>query len=268
MIVDYHLHTSRCGHATGEMAEYLAAARKRGVEDVGFADHFPLELLGEAPKRGISMAAEELEGYFAEIKELQQTVDIPVKIGAEVDYFPGREETAAKVLAGYDFDYLIGSVHYLDGWDFTHPGRRDLYAGKDIMELYRQYFAAICRLAESGLFDIVGHLDVIKKFGYFPPGDWTEIIDKTCRVLKETGICVEFNTSGWRAPVGEAYPGPAFLQKCRELGVPVTLGSDAHSVRDAGRGLDRAVRILRQLGFREIAVFSGRRRTMCPLPPV
>ncbi|MCR3922763.1 MAG: histidinol-phosphatase HisJ family protein, partial [Firmicutes bacterium] len=178
------------------------------------------------------------------------------------DYLPGREKETAAALATFDFDYIIGSVHFLDDWDFTHPAYEERFNHTDIDQLYQRYFATIQQLAHSGLFQIVGHLDVVKKFAHFPRQDWSWLVDETCRVLKTTDLCVEVNTSGWRAPVREVYPGVFLLTKCLEMNIPVTLGSDAHRAQDVGSGLQRAHLLLEKLGCREIATFSQQQRTM------
>ena len=148
---------------------------------------------------------------------------------------------------------------------FYPSGSPKRYDQVDIDELYVQYFTLIQQLATSGLFDIVGHLDVIKKFSYFPRRDWSFLVDETCRVLKKADICVEVNTSGWRAPVKEVYPGVFFLSKCKEMKIPLTLGSDAHRPQEVASGLQWAKLFLHKLGINEVATFSARRRTMRPL---
>lgn len=264
-MIDYHLHTKRCGHATGTMEAYLAEAERKNIREIGFADHFPLELLGYVPDHSVTMSAHELDDYIADIKRLRESAAIPVLLGAEVDYLPGREAVTAEALAGYPFDYVIGSIHFLDGWDFTHPHYTNRYSTMDIDGLYHKYFAVVKKLAESRLFDIVGHLDVVKKFSFFPRKNRDDLVAVTCRALAENGLCVELNTAGWRAPVGEAYPAGEFLRACLQLGVPVTLGSDAHKPQDVGSDLDRAVSLLIGLGFSEIATFVNRKRVMRPL---
>lgn len=265
MMLDYHIHTSRCCHASGEMAEYVAEAQKKGLVEIGFADHFPMGLLGMELDEPVSMQPAELDAYIADVTSMQQSVSIPIRLGVEVDYIPGKEELTAKLLRQYPFDYVIGSIHFVGDWDFTHPDYIQRYQWADIDKLYEQYFAVVCQMAKSGLFDIVGHLDVVKKFSYFPRKSWEHLMDGTCKILKEADICVELNTSGWRAPVGESYPGDAFLSKCQEAGIPITLGSDAHRPKDVGCGLRRAVLILEKLGFTEVALFAGGKRTMQPL---
>jgi histidinol-phosphatase (PHP family) len=265
MKVDYHLHTARCGHAAGTMADYVAAAAAGGLKEIGFADHFPLELLGYTPQEQVNMAPGELAAYIAEVQWWQKKAPLPVRLGAEVDFLPGREKITAAVLAAYDFDYLIGSVHFLGDWDFTHPAYQERFQEVNIDRLYEQYFALIQQLAQSRLFQVVGHLDVIKKFAYFPRADWSLLVEETCQILKAGEICVEVNTAGWYAPAGEVYPGLSLLRRCRQLGIPVTLGSDAHRPQDVGRDLERALQLLAELGFREIATFAGGQCRLQPL---
>jgi len=247
------------------MAEYLAEAERKGLSEIGFADHFPLEMLGCTPENQVSMRADELEEYLADVRAIRDRAAIPVRLGIEVDYLPGCEAITGELLAAYSFDYVIGSIHFLDNWDFTHPGQVERYKMADIDALYEEYFTAVGQLAESGLFDIIGHLDVVKKFAFFPQRSWDSLMRKTCATLSGSGICVELNTSGWRAPVNEAYPSEAFLKLCREMQIPVTLGSDAHCPQDVGRDLNRARTMLHSLGFTEVAAFSRRKQTMRPL---
>lgn len=265
MLVDYHLHTSRCCHASGTPEQYLAEAEAKGLTEIGFADHFPLGLLGVAEEDPVSMQPHELDDYIRDVAALQKRARIPVRLGVEVDYLPGLERETAALLAQYPFDYTIGSIHFLDGWDFTHPDQVKRYETEDMDRLYQRYFSTVQDLARSGLFPIIGHLDVIKKFSFFPRQTCERLFSETCRVLQKADVCVELNTSGWRAPVGEAYPGEALLAKCREYSVPVTLGSDAHRPRDVGSGLQRALLLLYKAGFTEIATFAGGKRFMHPL---
>lgn len=261
-MIDYHIHTKRCRHARGEMAEYVVEAEMKKLAEIGFADHFPLDLLGYTPQEQVTMESNELSGYFREIAELRHIAPFPVRAGLEVDYIPGREKQAAAALAGLELDYVIGSVHFLGDWDFTHPRFADHYHKIDVGEVYERYFQTVEDLAKSGLFDIVGHLDVVKKFAHYPSVPWDHLVEKVCRTLKKYGLCVELNTAGWRAPAREAYPGVSILEHVRDLGIPVTLGSDAHCPEDVGYKFREAVYLLKKLGIKEIATFSKRSMKM------
>ena len=266
-MIDYHLHTSLCGHAEGDAAEYLAAARQKGLLEVGFSDHYPLGLLGIEPKSKVSMDPEELPGYIEEIRALGAAEkEIKVKLGAEMDYIPGKEKQTASLLEGAPFDFIIGSVHFIDDWDFTHPRHARLYETADLEQIYRRYFELIWQACASGLYDIIGHIDVIKKFGHRLSDEAMEPYwEKTARQLKKSGICYELNTSGKDVPAEEFYPARRLIELCFEQGVPVTLGSDAHGPGQVGRYFDEALALLRQVGYRELAIFSGRRRSFISL---
>ncbi len=261
-MIDYHLHTKRCHHATGEVEEYLAYAQERGLLEIGFADHFPLELLNYTPKNEVTMAGEELEEYIEEISSLsKETSHITVRLGAEMDYLPGQEALTRRLISSYPFDYVIGSIHFLDDWDFTHPAQAKNFETGCINSIYRKYFKQLKKMVATRLFDIIGHADVVKKFDYhLEEKEWKIMLPEIIATIKQADICVEVNTSGWRAPVAEQYPSRSFLEACFQNNIPVTLGSDAHLPEDVGKGLEEATVLLRDIGYRRVALFSQRQR--------
>ncbi|MEW6446744.1 MAG: histidinol-phosphatase HisJ family protein [Bacillota bacterium] len=267
VLVDYHLHTRRCGHATGRLAEYVRFAEIRGLREIGFADHIPQYFL--PPHRrdpGLAMTEQELEAYVREVEgAAAASKEISVRLGIEADYSPGQEKKLEAILDRYPFDYVLGSVHYLSGWGFDNPSEVQGYSERDIDALYVEYFGLIRQMATTGLFDVVAHPDLLKKFGYRPRGNIHSLYEETVRVIAAAGLVVEVNTAGLRQPVEEIYPAPAFLELCYRYEVPVTLGSDAHRPEDVGRDFDRAEALLRKVGYREVAVFEKRRRTFLPL---
>jgi histidinol-phosphatase (PHP family) len=267
-LADYHVHTRRCGHATGKMAEYVENAQRKGLREIGFTDHIPQYFLPEKVRdSSLAMAEGELDAYVGEVLALSAGYeDISVKLGIEADYAPGHEGALKAILERYPFDYVLGSVHYINGWGFDNPAHIDGYAGKEIDALYAVYFGLVQRMAASGLFDVVAHPDLLKKFGHRPYGDVVPLYESTVRSIAAAGMAVEVNTAGLRQPAREIYPAPVFLAICYEYGVPVVLGSDAHRPDDVGRDFEAAAALLRRAGYRETAVFRGRRRSFAPLP--
>lgn len=267
MIPDYHWHTSRCGHAAGSMRDFVEEARRRGLSEVGFADHVPMYWLPvEERDPGLAMTWEELPVYVGEVVELRRAnPGLNIRLGLEADFIPGRERELKDILELYPLDYVIGSVHYLDGWGFDNPELVHEYERLNIDEIYRQYFSQLCDAARSGLFDIIAHPDLIKKFGHRPQHPPLDLYQQAARAFAEAGVCMEVNTAGLRSPAGEVYPAREFLKYCLELGVPVTLGSDAHRPEQVGADFDRALKLLKEVGYGGIAVFEGRKRKMIPV---
>lgn len=261
-LADYHIHTRRCGHATGAPGAYVAAARAAGLREIGFADHIPLYWLPEAERDpGLAMREEELAEYVAEVARLrEENPDLTIRLGIEADFVPGQTEKLAAALLKFPFDYVIGAVHYIDGWGFDHPDKLAGYGVRDIRAIYNDYFGLLQEAARSGLFDILAHPDLVKKFGYRPEGDLRPWYEETAAVFAACGVCVEVNTAGLRAPAGEIYPALDFLKACREHNVPATAGSDAHAPAQVGYAWEQALEWLQAAGYREAAVFEKRRR--------
>jgi len=243
------------------MEEYLAVAENKGLKEIGFADHFPLELIGYKPRSPVTMRADELDDYIDDVQKIKlMSANIEVKLGVEVDYLPGKERKIEELLERYNLDYVIGSVHFLNGWDFTHPSYADHYKNMNLDSIYQQYFALVKSAINSGLFDYIGHIDIVKKFGYQPEMNLTSIYEELALLLKRSGVGLELNTAGKDAPVGQFYPSPALLKAALSEGVHISLGSDAHSPQQVARYFPDAQAYLTGLGCLEISSYNRRIR--------
>ena len=256
-ICDYHLHTPLCGHAVGEPQEYAEYAQKIGLEEIGFSDHAPL-VSHEDPK--ITMSLQQLPLYNRMIEEVRAKFSpLRIKIALEADFIPGLEEKTKTILKSYPYDYIIGSVHFINRWGFDDPAQRETWKEKDINQVYHDYYALLRKSAESGLFDILGHVDLVKKFGHRPTEDMSAEVKKTAKVFQKTGVVVEINTSGLRKPVQEMYPTADCLKIYRQAGVPLTFGSDAHVPKDVGKNFDKAVTLAKSVGYKEYLILKQRK---------
>ncbi|MEK4998618.1 MULTISPECIES: histidinol-phosphatase HisJ [Paenibacillus] len=269
MHIDYHTHHERCGHAVGKLEEYVQRGIELGLQQLGLSDHLPLIHVDPAsyyPEMAMPMA--ELPRYVEEcltLKERYRGV-IDLRVGLEADYIEGYEEQIREILSPYPWDYLIGSVHFLGEWDITDHRQVHGWESRDALEVYRLYYDAVKKSALSGLYDIIGHMDVIKRFGYGPqtPEGKAEVRAlelETLKVIADSGIAMELNASGLTKPCAEMFPAEHLLQEALKLGIPLTLGSDAHDPTKLGDGLQEARSMLWHTGFRELAIFEGRRRT-------
>lgn len=267
MLVDYHIHTFRCGHAVGTVVDYVAAARAKGLQEIGFSEHLPLYWLPEESRHpAYALKQADLPTYLTEVQQAQRdNPDLAIKLGVEADYIPGHEKALKNQLASLPLDYVMGSVHFLGEWAFDDPDLIEEYKKYDIAELYQTYFQTVQRAAQTGLFDVMSHPDLIKKFGFRPIGSLESIYRETVHVFKACDVCVDVNAAGWRYPCAEVYPSPDFLKLCLELDVPVTLGSDAHKPEQLGEGLERAATLLKDMGFKQIATFDKRKRSLIDL---
>ncbi len=257
---DLHLHSKKCGHAVGELRQYVDRAVELGLEAAGFAFHLPVPIPVDYK---VNVTRRELDELVEEVEALRENYagTIPILLGGEADCLPGQEETVAELTAAYPFDYVLGSVHFLDGWAFDHPAEVGGFEERDVREVYEAYFARLADAMRTGLFDIVGHVDLIKKFGHRPEGDWSDLVEAACRTAGECGLCVELNTAGADKPVGEMYAGPPFVRACKRQGVPICFGSDAHAPGEVGRHFQSAVAVARAAGYERYAYFQRRERT-------
>ena len=255
--VDYHMHTPLCGHAVGEPHAYVEQAQRVGLAEMGFSDHAPL-VSHEDPR--YTMRADQLPLYHRMMDEVRSRyTGYTIKVGLEADYLPGYEDKTRAMLEAYPYDYVIGSIHFIDNWAFDDPDERVRWKDKDINRVYRDYYDLLRRSAAAKLFDIMGHVDLVKKFGHRATEDLGAEIEHTARVFRESGVTVEVNTSGLRKPVGEIYPSLSVLKIYHKAGVPITFSSDAHDPADVGRDYDKAAELALAAGYREYRVFKARK---------
>ena len=256
-ISDYHMHTPLCGHAVGAPSEYARKAVEAGLEEIGFSDHAPFVHMVD-PK--ITMDIKQLPQYYRMIEDVRREFagSLRVKIAIEADYIPGYEDKTKAILDDYPYDYVIGSVHFIKDWGFDDPAQRDRWNASDVNQVYRDYFQLLRQCAQTGMYDIMGHVDLVKKFGHRATEDMREEVEKTAQVFKECGVAVEINSSGLRKPVKEMYPALGHLRIYCAAGVPLTFGSDAHDPSDVGRDFGKAMTMARKAGYGEYVLFKDR----------
>lgn len=267
-MVDYHLHTSFCGHARGDMEEYVRAAIQIGLEEIGFSGHFPLFHISDRRLRDtLSIPEDKFPLYVEKVLTLRKKYSrIKIKLGCEVDYIPGLEDEIRKRLQAYPFDYVMCSVHFLEDFLFDHPDYIEEWKKKNVDEVYRSYFSRLLQCIRTGIFDILAHPDLVKKFGFLPGFSLNYLYKEVAQELKKNNMVAEINTSGLRRPVKEIYPSIDFLEILKLHGVPVILGSDAHSPEEVGKDIGKGVMWAREAGYREYASFSRRKFHLIHFP--
>jgi histidinol-phosphatase (PHP family) len=276
VLTDYHLHLRPDGHGahadqyfTPANAErYRAIASERGIVELGVSEHvYRFEQALEIWRHPfwVSFAHDDLDAYCAFVRE--QT---DLRLGIEADFVAGAEDRTAGLLAARDFDYVIGSVHFIRDGAVDMDDYSVWDSGRSVEEIWRRYFETLGEAARSGLFDVLAHPDLVKVWGAerpLPSGDLRRYYELAIDGIAESGVAVEVSTAGLRKRVGELYPAGAFLQMCLEAGAPIALSSDAHRPEDVGADYDRALELIESLGVAELSVFEHRQRRAEPIGP-
>ena len=255
---DYHMHTPLCRHAVGEPTEYAARAVELGLTEIGFSDHSPMR---QDDFDNWRMRFDQLDDYVAQVRRAQATFpQLTIKLALEVDYLPGHEAWIAELAARHPWDYFIGSVHYVsDSWAVDNPEKLSEWKHRDPFEVWTVYFERLTMAAASGLFEIIGHADLPKKFGFIPTQDCTPLFERFLAAARQRDVAIELNTSGRRKACREIYPSRPLLQLARQIGVPITFGSDAHAPGEVGMDFTEAVAFARSVGYTHCRRFTQRR---------
>ncbi|MDX8411959.1 MAG: histidinol-phosphatase HisJ [Mariprofundaceae bacterium] len=262
-VPDYHMHTPRCNHAIGTVQEYAAAALRLGLSEIGMSDHSPMP--GGFDKEW-RMPRTDLPDYLREVEQMrdQYASRLTVRIGLEADFHPGTENYVQEMIGAYDWDYVIGSVHYIGEWGFDNEDNLDQWHGRDVEDAYCAYFDLVAQSAETGMFDIIGHPDLIKKFCHRPPPGSARVAaaeEAMLQAVKQAGCALEISSAGLRKPVGEVYPHGRILARAIELEIPFAFGSDAHAPGEVGHAMHTCLAMLEACGASEVVAFRQRKRS-------
>jgi histidinol-phosphatase (PHP family) len=274
VLTDYHLHlrpddpgASPERYFTDENVErYLESARQAGIEELGVSEHiyrFREWLAISRHPFWEQQATDDLDAYC----EFVRTT--PLRLGIEADFIAGAEDRIANLLDRREFDYVVGSVHQVDGGRMVDHAEWDVWEGEsDADRMWERYFGLVAEAARSGLFDILAHPDLVKMWGAerpWPERDPRFHYEPAVEAIADAGIAVELSTAGLRKPVGEMYPSRELCEMCVDAGAAFAISSDAHAPEQVGYEYGRAADLLRELGVGEICVFEGRRRRLEPL---
>ena len=229
---------------------YCEVAKSRGVRQMGITEH-------DRYLDKIDVAA------FQEARE--GSLEVALRLGIEIDFVPGQEERMDSDSTALPYDYVIGSVHRVDGDEVDRATDQSVYERYETYELYAAYYRNVREAALSGRFEVIGHPDLIKIFRRYPDRDITPLLEETADAVAESGVVVDVNAAGLRKPVGEIYPSRPFLEMFHRRGVPIVLSSDAHAPGEVAAGYDRSLKLVHDVGYREVATFVNRERGSLPL---
>lgn len=252
---DYHSHPQ--GHRHQPYTEALLqpwadSARAAGLCDIALTDH-------DRYLAGVDFEA------LDRVREANP--DLRIRAGIELDNDPvsGAAGRAWVEKNWERLDFVLGSVHYLrESRMFDSTGEEGQFEGRSVDESYRDYFARVQAMAESGLVDCLAHLDLVKIHGHRPESDVLELVEPLLQCIVRRGLAIELSTAGWRKTVREIYPEPKIIRRALELGIPLTTASDAHSHVQLAENFSRLAEVMRDCGVHEVAIYEKHRRTLVP----
>jgi histidinol-phosphatase (PHP family) len=275
MLTDYHVHLRPDDldarpedYFTPANAErYRTAAEEHGISELGVSEHvyrFTAALDVWRHEFWVANARDDLDDYCRFVRE-----ETDLRLGIEADFLVGAEDRMVNLLERYEWDYVVGSVHFLRAGAVDHEDY-DIWEDRSNApdQVWTRYFETLGEAARTGMFDILAHPDLVKMWGSQrprPDGDLRRFYERAMDGIAETKIAIEVSTAGLRKPIGEIYPDPAFLEMCLEAGCPVALSSDAHVPEQLGFGYERALEYLSELGVTELCVFENRQRRLEPI---
>lgn len=257
-MIDYHVHTLLCNHASGGMERYIQSAIGLGLREICFLDHLTIQ----KSDPGLSMTPLEVPGYFHAVQILKRKYrsKINVKAGLELDFNPACIDFFRDIIETFAFDVIAASLHFPGGLDIVSHRSAWRYEEKDIDDVYELYLNHLEKMLDYRCFDVICHIDLIKKFGQKPSRSLEQKIDEILSIINDKDITIEVNTSGYDHPVGDIYPSLEILEKCHKQGIRITLGSDAHHPANVGNHFERVIPMLLSVGYRKLATFTRRKR--------
>ena len=264
-MIDYHIHTMLCNHAQGSMESYIRRAINLGMSEICFLDHLTVQ----ESEKGLSMAPGEIPYYFQAIQLLKQQYKdaISVKAGIEIDFNPAYTDLFEEIVGTFAFDVVASALHFPGGLNIVSGNSPWRHGKHNTDYMYGLYYEHLEKLLDFNYFDVICHVDLIKKFGRKPSSSFDNEINEILLKIKTKNLCVEINTSGYTHPVSELYPSPHIIAICHDLGIPITLGSDAHSPANVGQHYDRALPLILSAGYEYLTTFTKRRHRKIPIEP-
>ncbi|MGH9045085.1 MAG: PHP domain-containing protein [Acidimicrobiales bacterium] len=287
-MLDYHLHLwphelSETTLSSERIAAYWKAAQAAGVHEIAVTEHLfrfgqsrriarnlfdgePAELVASMVEYFDHHARADLDGYVEAVLAAK-AAGVPVALGLEVDHYRGRMDDVAKLLGGYPFDVLLGSVHWLGAWrfdDLGEPAQMERWSDAWIEEVWDRYATEVEAMAASGCCDVLAHLDLAKVAGHIPPRP-EAFWDRLAGAASNRGLAVEISSAGLFKWCQEVYPAPGLLDRLVARGVSFTTASDAHDLERVGQGMDILRGVLKRAGIERLVGYTARAQRPVPL---
>jgi histidinol-phosphatase (PHP family) len=264
VLTDYHNHLEKGTLTLEYLMQFISEVKRKNIEHFGISEHAYhfYETANILRNEWVDKRRFYRMEDYVNLFKLAWKNNVDVKMSIEMDYTPGKHKEMKEFIDSYSFDYVIGSIHWLDDFGIDLSEYKEEWDKRDVYQTYQAYFDQVVTLAESNLFDIIGHIDLVKIFKYVPTDEsfLLEQYDRATTALANSKTCVEISTAGLRKPVGELYPDPRLLQMCYEKGINIVLSSDAHVPSDVGADYDQAIKLAKSVGYKRLMTFSNGER--------
>ncbi|MGM0805273.1 MAG: histidinol-phosphatase [Bacillota bacterium] len=264
MLTDYHSHLEKGTLTIDYLKQFVDTAKEKGIQEFGISEH---AYHFYETKNIVSKPWMEERRYYkmddyVDLFKRADPLGMDVRMSIEMDYTPGRHAEMEAFIKSYPFDYVIGSVHWVEDFGIDLAEYRKEWDRRDLYETYRSYYDQIVTLAESNLFDIVGHIDLVKIFNYVPTDQefLFEQYERITDALSNSKTCVEISSAGLRKPVGRIYPEPELLSLCYKKGIPIVLSSDAHEPHQVGENYEETIKLAKEIGYTKLMTFQDGER--------
>ncbi len=273
---DYHIHPNYSIDAEGSIEEHCEMALARGLREIAFTTHLDTDPVADdcyvnvRGKTVSTRSSEWLENYEQSVRAADDTYKdkgLRVRLGVEVDYIDDIEPSLPDCFHNTDFDIILGSMHLIDHIAISAKGRAEqAFVNYSVEELGHKYYSKLIDAVESGLFDIIAHIDLYRRYGQEFYGEgirsiWKPYIKDLARAMKKHHVGFEINTSTLRKGLEQPMPEPEIVRHLRDEGISiVTVGSDAHTPKDVGAGIETSYTLLKNVGYTEVTLFERRRR--------
>jgi histidinol-phosphatase (PHP family) len=248
------------------MEAYIRQAVHLGLKEICFLDHLTIQ----PSETNLSMTPGEVPFYFQALQRLKHRYKgaINVRIGLEIDFNPAHIDFFREITARFSFDVIGGSLHFPGGLNIVSRKSSWKKGIEDSDTIYDLYLEHLKKMLDYDYFDVICHFDLVKKFGARPSKSLNTELDEILALIKRRQLTVEVNTSGYNHPAREIYPSFDVIRSCREHGIGITLGSDAHQPDQVGQHYDEVLPLLRSAGYRHLTTFHRRQRGNMAIPSV
>lgn len=282
MKIDYHMHFEYGSYDLDWVRGFFESAKERGLDEIGISEHshtfkefeelYYEDLILDDSEIGsfqqkwlkTNKFKYTIDEYFSFMEKVKKKYP-NTKVGIEVCNFKNQEKVKA-ILQNYPFDYIIGSIHFLDGWGYDASKLIKIWDTVDLKYIYETYTKEVENMLSSGEYDILGHPFNIRLFKYFPDFDVKPYIERVCQIMKDKDVAIDINTGTfYRYPVKEISPYGEFMEIAKKYNLKIITSSDAHKPEDCGRYIDDAVNYAKEYGFSDLTIFTKREKSIVNL---